>query len=284
DYVDYIARRAPARLAVFIFAAVIGIVTLLLRLPAATTSGRPVEFVDALFTATSAACVTGLTTVPTEVYWSGFGQAVILIAIKVGGLGVLTLASLLGMAVSRRLGLTQRILAATETKAQRFGEVGSLVRVVILASVTVELFIAALLVPRFLSLGFDFPKALWHGVFYAISAFNNAGFVSTPDGLLPYGADWLLIGPIMIAAFIGALGLPVIMYLPRSCRHPHRCNLHTRLTITTSLVLVAAGAILITALEWSNSGTLGDMSLGDKIHAGLFQGVMPRSAGLTTVD
>src|SRR5690625_7398386 len=131
DYVDFSARRAPARLAVFIFAAVIGIVTLLLRLPAASTSGKPVEFVDAPLTATSAVCVTGLTTVPTEVYWSGFGQAVILIAIQIGGLGVLTLASLLGMAVSRRLGLTQRILAATETKAQRFGEVGSLVRIIL---------------------------------------------------------------------------------------------------------------------------------------------------------
>src|SRR5690625_3305553 len=131
DYVDYIARRAPARLAV-----VIGIVTILLRLPAATVSGKSANFVDALFTATSAVCVTGLTTVPTAVYWSGFGQAVILVGIKIGGLGVLTLASLLGMAVSRRLGLTQRILAAAETKAQRFGEVGALVRVVVLASVT----------------------------------------------------------------------------------------------------------------------------------------------------
>lgn len=284
DFVDHIARRAPARLAVVIFALVIGIITTLLRLPAATTSGKAADFVDALFTATSAVCVTGLTTVPTETYWSGFGQAVILIGVKTGGLGVLTLASLLGMAVSRRLGLTQRILAATETKAQQFGEVGSLVRIVVLASLTVELFIAALLVPRFLSLGFDLPKALWHSLFYAISAFNNAGFVSTPDGLLPYGADWLLTGPIMIAAFIGALGFPVIMTLARTWRHPHRWNLHARLTITTSLALVAAGAVLITALEWSNTGTLGDMSVGEKIHAGLFQGIMPRSAGLTTVD
>ncbi|HLS03602.1 MAG TPA: potassium transporter TrkG [Actinomycetales bacterium] len=284
DYVDYIARRAPARLAVVIFAAVIGVITLLLRLPAATVSGKSANFVDALFTATSAVCVTGLTTVPTATFWSGFGQAVILIGIKIGGLGVLTLASLLGMAVSRRLGLTQRILAASETKAQQFGEVGALVRIVVLASVTVELFIAALLTPRFLSLGFDFPKALWHGVFYAVSAFNNAGFVSTPDGLFPYATDWLLTGPIMIAAFIGALGFPVIMTLARKWRHPHRWNLHTRLTITTSLALVAVGAILITALEWSNSATLGELSIGDKIHAGLFQGIMPRSAGLTTVN
>src|SRR5690625_5941530 len=119
DYVDYIARRAPARLAVVIFAAVIGIVTILLRLPAATVSGKSANFVDALFTATSAVCVTGLTTVPTAVYWSGFGQAVILAGIKMGGLGVLTLASLLGMGVSRGLGLTQRTLAAAETKAQQ---------------------------------------------------------------------------------------------------------------------------------------------------------------------
>lgn len=284
DFVDYIARRAPARLAVVVFALVIGAITILLRLPAATTSGKPADFVDALFTATSAVCVTGLTTVPTEIYWSGFGQAVILIGVQMGGLGVLTLASLLGMAVSRRLGLTQRIMVASETKTQQFGEVGSLVRVVVLASVTVELFITALLIPRFIALGFDVSEAIWHGLFYAISAFNNAGFVSTPDGLMPYGSDWLLTGPIMIAAFIGALGFPVIMTLARKWRHPRRWNLHARLTITTSVSLVAIGAILIVALEWSNPATLGDMSIGDKLHAGFFQGIMPRSAGLTTVN
>lgn len=284
DFVDHVARHAPARLAVITFACVIGVFTLLLRLPAATVNGKSASLVDAVFTATSAVCVTGLTTVSTAEYWSGFGQAIILIAIKVGGLGVLTLASLLGMAVSRRLGLTQRIMAASETKAQRFGEVGSLVRIILLASVTVELFIAALLIPRLTAIGFDLPKAIWHGVFYSVSAFNNAGFTSTPEGLMPYASDWILTGPLMLAAFIGALGFPVIMTMARSWRSPRHWNLHARLTLAMSVTLVIIGAALILALEWSNPNTLGSMNFGDKIHTGLFQGVMPRSAGLSTVD
>lgn len=284
DAVDHVARHSPARLALTVFAGVIALVTSLLRLPAATATGEQAPIADALFTATSAVCVTGLTTLPTESYWSGFGQAVILVGIKIGGLGVLTLASVLGMAVSRRLGLTQRLLAATETKAQRLGEVGALVRVVILASTGIEICLAAVLVPRFASLGDSLPEALWHGVFYAVSSFNNAGFIITEGGLAPYAADWLITGPVMVGAFVGALGFPVLMMLGRNWRTPRRWSLHARLTIVTSVVLVIAGSVLIGALEWRNPGTLGPLSVGDKLHSSLFAGIMPRSAGLTTLD
>ena len=118
DWLDHIARNSPARLALMVFASIIAVVTVLLSLPAATASGERAPFVDALFTATSAVCVTGLVTVDTATYWSPFGQAVILISIKIGGLGVMTLASILGLAVSRRIGLTQRMLAASETKTE----------------------------------------------------------------------------------------------------------------------------------------------------------------------
>jgi Trk-type K+ transport system membrane component len=125
-----VGRTQPARLAIGVFALVIAVVTALLSLPAATTSGQRAPFIDALFTATSAVCVTGLTTVNTGTYWSPFGQIVIGVAIKVGGLGVITIAALLGLMVSRRLGLTGRLLAQQETKSERLGEVGSLLRFV----------------------------------------------------------------------------------------------------------------------------------------------------------
>ena len=165
DTTDEVARHAPARLALFTFAGVVAIVAALLLTPFATADGRRAPFVDALFTAVSAVSVTGLSTVETGSYWSTSGQVVILAGIAIGGLAVMTLAALLGLAVSRRLGLTERMLAATESRTPRLGEVGSLLRVVVIASTAVEGVIAAVLFPRFLALGESTGNALWHSVF-----------------------------------------------------------------------------------------------------------------------
>ncbi|MBE7701873.1 TrkH family potassium uptake protein [Oerskovia sp. Sa1BUA8] len=284
ELVDRLARHSPARLAVTVFAAVISLFTLLLMAPWATTSGRPAPFIDALFTATSAVCVTGLVVVPTGTYWSTYGQVVILVGIKIGGLGVMTLASILGMAVSRRIGLTQKLLTASETKTTRLGEVGSLVRVVIITSTTIELTIALLLLPRFIVLEETFGEAAWHGLFYGISAFNNAGFIPTAEGLTPYVGDWMLLMPIIVGVFIGSLGFPVILNVMRNRRRASRWSLHTKLTLTTSAVLVVVAVILFAAFEWTNEKTLGPLSLNEKILASLFAGVMPRSAGFSTID
>lgn len=284
ELVDRLARHSPARLALVTFAGVIAVFTGLLSTPMATATGLRAPFADALFTATSAVCVTGLTTVPTGTYWSGFGQVVILVGIQVGGLGVMTLASILGMAVSRRIGLTQRLLTASETKTTRLGEVGSLVRVVILTSVILESVIALLLFPRFLVLNESVGEAGWHAVFYAISAFNNAGFVPTPEGLAPHVGDWLLTMPIVLGVFIGSLGFPVILNVARRYRTPQRWSLHAKLTIVTSLVLVVIGSSLYALFEWRNERTLGLLSVSDKLLASIFAGVMPRSGGFSTVD
>ena len=153
ELVDRTARQSPARLAVTVFVGVCAVFTLLLLAPWATTSGHSAAFVDALFTAISAVCVTGLTVVDTGSYWSAWGLVVILLGIKVGGFGIMTLASILGLAVSRRIGLTQRMLTASETKTERLGEVGSLIRVVIITATSLELAIALMLFPRVLVLG-----------------------------------------------------------------------------------------------------------------------------------
>ncbi|KRD37330.1 MULTISPECIES: TrkH family potassium uptake protein [Oerskovia] len=284
ELVDRLARHSPARLAVTVFAAVISLFTLLLMAPWATTSGKSAPLIDALFTATSAVCVTGLVVVPTGTYWSTYGQVVILVGIKIGGLGVMTLASILGMAVSRRIGLTQKLLTASETKTTRLGEVGSLVRVVIITSTSIELLIALLLLPRFIVLEETFGEAAWHGLFYGISAFNNAGFIPTAEGLTPYVGDWMLLMPIIIGVFIGSLGFPVILNIMRNRRRASKWNLHTKLTLTTSAVLVVVAVVLFAAFEWTNAKTLGPLSLNEKILASLFAGVMPRSAGFSTID
>ncbi|MFD6091817.1 TrkH family potassium uptake protein [Oerskovia sp. NPDC060338] len=284
ELVDRLARHSPARLAVTVFAAVISLFTLLLMAPWATTSGRSAPLIDALFTATSAVCVTGLVVVPTGTYWSTYGQVVILVGIKIGGLGVMTLASILGMAVSRRIGLTQKLLTASETKTTRLGEVGSLIRVVVITSTSIELLIALLLLPRFIVLEETFGEAAWHGLFYGISAFNNAGFIPTAEGLTPYVGDWMLLMPIIIGVFIGSLGFPVILNIMRNRRRASKWNLHTKLTLTTSAILVVVAVVLFAAFEWTNAKTLGPLSLNEKILASLFAGVMPRSAGFSTID
>ncbi|MBD8057480.1 TrkH family potassium uptake protein [Cellulomonas sp. JH27-2] len=284
ELVDRAARQSPARLALGVFAAVIALVTVLLLMPWATTSGERAPFVDALFTATSASTVTGLVVVPTGEYWSGFGLVVILVAIKVGGLGVMTLASLLGMAVSRRIGLTQRLLVSSETKTTRLGEVGSLVRTVIVTSTALELTIAVILLPRFHMYDEDWGEAAWHALFYGVSAFNNAGFVPTPEGLEPFVSDWWVLLPIIVGVFIGSLGFPVILNVARHLREPRRWNLHSKLTVVTSLALVVFGSLLVAAFEWTNPGTFKPLGPSGTVLASLFAGVMPRSAGFSTVD
>ncbi|WP_461184258.1 TrkH family potassium uptake protein [Xylanimonas ulmi] len=285
---DHAARHSPARLALTVFLGVCALFTVLLMAPWATASGRSVAFVDALFTAISAVCVTGLTVVDTSTYWSAWGLVVILLAIKVGGFGVMTLASILGLAVSRRIGLTQRLLTASETRTDRLGEVGSLVRVVIVTSTSLELAVAALLFPRFLALGESLGTSAWHALFYGISAFNNAGFVPTPHGLAPHVGDWLLDLPIILGVFVGALGFPVILNILSTRRKGQRTwtrwSLHTKLTIVTSAWLVLAGWVLLAGLEWNNPDTFGPLPVGQKLIASLFAGTMPRSGGFSTVD
>lgn len=284
ELIDRTARQSPARLALTVFAGVIAVFTALLLTPQAAAGEQSASFADALFTAASAVCVTGLTVVPTGTYWSLFGQVVILVGIKIGGLGVMTLASLLGIAVSRRIGLTQKMLTASETKSSGLGEVGSLLRVVIITSTTLEVVIALALIPRFAVVGENLGEAVWHGVFYAISAFNNAGFVPTAEGLAPFTNDWWIGLPIVVGVFIGSLGFPVILNIARRRRDVGRWSLHTKLTLATSGILVLVGAVMIGAFEWTNPETLGRLDWPGKLLAALFAGVMPRSAGFSTVD
>jgi Trk-type K+ transport system membrane component len=238
---------------------------------------------DALFTATSAVCITGLTTVDTATYWSGWGQVVILVGIKIGGLGVMTLASLLGMAVSRRIGLTQRLLTASETKIARLGEVGALLQVIVVTSTAIELTIAAFLFPRFLALHEPVGEAAWHAVFYGVSAFNNAGFVPTVGGMAEHPSDWWIGAPILIGVALGSLGFPVILDLWRRRTSAAHWTLHTKLTLATSAVLTAAGALVVGAFEWTNPESFGRLDGSGKVLASLMAGVMPRSGGFTTV-
>lgn len=284
EWFDRVALASPARLALGAFAGVIAIFTALLSLPVATASGVRAPFVDALFTATSAVCVTGLTTVDTGGYWSVTGQAIILAGIKVGGLGIMTLASILGLAVSRRLGLTQRILAAEESRANGLGDVRAMLRTILILSAVVELMIAAILFPRLMYHGFSWRHSLWHALFYGVSAFNNAGFAPTTDGLVPYADDLWVRAPIALGVFIGALGFPVYINLIRRWRRPRDWSLHTKLTLLVVFVLTGISIVLVGVLEWSNPATLGQHPVSTRLSAAFFIGINQRSGGFSAVQ
>jgi Trk-type K+ transport system membrane component len=281
---DRVALHSPARLAIGAFGLVVAAVTALLELPVSTASGVRAPFVDALFTATSAVCVTGLTTVNTGTYWSVTGQAIIIVAIAVGGLGIMTIASVLGLAVSRRLGLTQRILAAGESRASGLGEVRSMLRTIVVISAIVEVGIAGVLFPRLLHHGFSIKHAAWHSIFYGISSFNNAGFVPTESGLAPFANDVWVRAPIALGVFIGALGFPVYLNLVRHWRRPREWSLHTKLTILMVLVLTGISTIAVGILEWNNPRTLGQHSVGTRLSEVFFIGINQRSGGFAAVQ
>lgn len=278
------ARYSPARLALGTFALIIGIITALLMLPISSSSDTSAPFVDVLFTAVSAVCVTGLTTVDTATYWSPFGQAVIAAGIVVGGLGVMTLASILGFAVSRHLGLTQRMLATQETGTGAMGQISLLLKAVIATSLTMQALLAAVFLPRFLSMGIDPVRAVWDAVFMAISVFNNAGFVILPEGLAPHVTDWWMLIPIILGTTVGAIGFPVIMDVAKNLRTPRRWRLHTKLTLSTYLILAFVGALALALTEWNNPATLGAIDTPSKILNAMLAGVNSRSSGLSALD
>ena len=278
------ARYSPARLALGTFALIIGVITALLMLPISSSSDTPAPFVDVLFTAVSAVCVTGLTTVDTATYWSPFGQAIIAAGIVVGGLGVMTLASILGFAVSRHLGLTQRMLATQETGTGAMGQISLLLKAVIATSLTMQALLAAMFLPRFLSMGIDPVRAVWDSVFMAISVFNNAGFVILPEGLSPHVTDWWMLIPIILGTTVGAIGFPVIMDVAKNLRTPRRWRLHTKLTLSTYLILVFVGALALALTEWNNPTTLGAIDTPSKILNAMLAGVNSRSSGLSALD
>lgn len=277
--------RHPAQAVVTAFAAAIAVGTVLLMLPISRAGEGHAPFMVSLFTATSAVCVTGLAVVDTPSYWSGFGEAVILGLIQVGGFGIMTLASLLGLLVSRRMGLRSRLTAAAETKSIGIGDVRAVLLGVLRVTAVFEAATAVVLTTRFL-LGYDMSpgRALYHGVFHAVSAFNNAGFALYSDNLMGYVTDPWVCLPIAVAVIFGGLGFPVLFELRRHLGRPHDWSLHTKLTVSMTGVLLVGGTIFVTAAEWSNPGTLGPLDPPGRLLAGFFHAVMSRTAGFNSLD
>ncbi len=276
--------KHPAQVTVVAFAAAIGIGTLLLWLPISSVPPGNSPLITALFTSTSATCVTGLATVDTATYWTTFGQVVILGLIQVGGFGIMTLASLLALFVTKRMGLSTRLTAAAETKSIGPGEVRSVLFGVFTITVVVESTVALILFLRFwLTYGKDVGEAAYLGVFHSVSSFNNAGFALFSDSLMSFARDPVIELAIAVSIIIGGLGFPVIMELRRRIR-PHRWSLHTKLTLLMTAILLVGGTIFMTANEWRNPATIGAYTPGEKVLNGFFHAVQPRTAGFNAWD
>ena len=280
-----VLRPHPAQTLVLGFAAAIAVGTALLMLPVSRVGPHSAPFLDALFTATSSVCVTGLVVVDTPVYWTAFGQVVILALIQIGGFGIMTFASVIGLAVIRKMSLRSRITAAAEAKTLGLDDVKGLILGVVKISFLVEGIVAILLTAQFMvGYGEPFGRALWLGVFHSVSSFNNAGFALFSDSLMSYATDPFICLPIAAAIILGGLGFPVIMQLRKYLRTPLKWSMNTRLVLWGTVILLVGGTVYITALEWNNPGTLGPMHWSGKLLAGFFQSVQTRTAGFNSVD
>ena len=268
------------------FLAVILLGTGLLMLPLSHAKGEVVPFLTALFTATSAVCVTGLVVVDTGTYWSSAGQGIIMALFQLGGFGMMTSATLMGLLVSGSIRLrTQRLLQA-ETHSLSLGDVKSVAKVVLWVTMVTELVMAAVLTLRFgLGYGMPWPEAIWQGLFHSVSAFNNAGFSTWSDSLMRFVGDAYVLVPLMLAIIIGGLGFPVLQELivGRGQRRP-TWSMHVVLTIWGSMALILGGALIIFLTEMDNSKTLGTMGWAVKGMAALFSSVSARTAGFNVID
>ena len=259
----------------------------LLTLPVATRDGQGCDFLRALFTATSATCVTGLTPFDTYTQWSGFGQGVLLCLIEVGGLGFMSMATLFVFLLRKRIGLKQRMVMAQALSLNDMEGVVRLQRTVIFGSLSVEALGAAILAAYFTP-RFGFWRALWLGVFHSVSAFCNAGFdvfgfLEPGASLMTFQDDPLVLLTLGALVVIGGLGFLVWEELAE--RKPFgRMSVYTRLVLSTTGALLLAGWVLACLLEWNNPDTLGNMPVWEKLLNGLFQSVTLRTAGFAAVD
>lgn len=261
--------------------------SVLLSLPVATRSGQTVPYVDALFTATTATCVTGLVVYDTFTQWSLFGQLVILALIQVGGLGFMTIATLFSLMLRRTISYKERMVLSESISLEETSGVVRLIRHVLLGTLLFEGLGAVILAIRFIP-DFGFASGVYKGIFHAVSAFCNAGIdlmgESAPfRSLMDYQGDWIVNLTIMALIVIGGLGFYVWEDIYR-CKNWRDLHMHSKLVILMTLVLIFGGALLFFLMEFQNPNTLQPMPWHTKILASLFQSVTPRTAGFNTLD
>ncbi|MEM8604385.1 MAG: TrkH family potassium uptake protein [Cyanobacteria bacterium P01_H01_bin.121] len=272
------------------FLAVIAAGTVLLVLPWASQADVAWDPLVALFTATSAVCVTGLSVVDVGTYYSGFGQLVIVLLAQVGGLGYMTATTFLLLVLGRKFRLRDKLALQQSLDTPGISGMRQLLRVIVAFTVVFELTGVFLLLPVFQA-DYPFGRALWFSIFHSISAFNNAGFGLFPDSFVQYQTSPLLNGAITWLIIMGGLGFQVIMEcflwlrdrLSRA-RTLFVFSLHCKIVTSTTIALLLIGTLGFLAIEFNNPNTLGPLNIGDKLMVAWFQSVTTRTAGFNSLD
>ena len=288
----------PSQIISIAFTGIILLGTALLVLPIASQTGKSTPVFDALFTATSATTVTGLSTLDVENHWSLFGHVVIALLIQVGGFGIVGFASLVAILLEGRVSLRTRLNASSETGASA-PDVKSLLFNILKIMLFFQVILGGILTWRFATeYGYELNKALAHGAFHTISSFNNAGFALYSDSMIQFARDGWILVPIFTTVFLASLGFPTIVELrdrlflrlakvfkvKASYSMPKQWSLNSRIVLWASFALLAIGTVAIAFLEWSNPNTLGPLNPFQKIVDSVFASVMPRTAGFNALD
>jgi trk system potassium uptake protein TrkH len=282
-----ILRGSPALATLASFSAVIILGAMILTLPVCTVSIEKVSFIDSLFIATSATCVTGLSTVDIGSYYTRFGQLIVLLLIQTGGIGIITLAISLPIIMGSQTTFTSVMTIKDIIGVRTLREVLSVVRAVVFSTLLIEFIGAIFLFIADTSIE-SIPLRIFYSIFHSISAFCNAGFSLFPDNLMSYSQNYLYISTIMTLVVLGGIGYPVISSLfywlrDRILYRRHRSfSFHSKIVLSTTSILIISGMIFYLLLEWDN--TLGSFSLGGKFMNSLFLSVTPRTAGFNTTD
>jgi potassium uptake TrkH family protein len=298
--IDMFGRQGlhPSQIISIAFTGIILLGTALLALPIASKTGQSTPLFDALFTATSATTVTGLSTLDVETHWSLFGHVVIALLIQVGGFGIVGFASLVAILLDGRVSLRTRLNATSET-GSKAPDVKSLLLNILKIMLFFQVILAVILTWRFATeYGYEMNKALAHGVFHAISAFNNAGFALYSDSMIRFARDGWILVPIFATVFLASIGFPTIVEMrdrlvlklaaifritPRYSM-PKQWSLNSRIVLWASFALLIIGTFAIALIEWGNPNTLGSLNPLQKIIDSIFASVMPRTAGFNSLD
>ncbi|MFF2481957.1 TrkH family potassium uptake protein [Paenibacillus sp. NPDC058071] len=283
-----LSKITPPQILTFGFIVLISIGAVLLSLPMANAPGAHTTFIDALFTATSAVCVTGLVVVDTGTHFSGFGQTVILMLMQIGGLGFMTMATMIALAFRKRISLRERLLLQESLNQTSLEGIVRFIRRVLVYAFVIEAAGAALLAIRW-SLVMPLDQAIYMGVFHSVSMFTNAGFDVMGSLHGPFSSfvghvdDPIVNFVVMMLIFLGGIGFIVLAEVwdyPKQ----RKLSLHSKVVLSTSGVLFLAGAVLIFIFEFTNSNTLEPLGLSGKLYSSLFQSISPRSGGANTLD
>ncbi|MHC1721534.1 MAG: TrkH family potassium uptake protein [Clostridiaceae bacterium] len=278
-----ISHLKPAQILAVGFALLILLGALVLMLPVSSSSREITPFVEAFFTSTSAVCVTGLVVYDTGSYWSLFGQIVLITLTQIGGLGFMTFAVLVTVALGRRVSLKDRLIMQEAYNTYNIQGVVRLMLYVVSITFTIEGIGAILLAIKFIP-EFGWAKGIYYGIFHSISSFCNAGFdlMGGYRSITMYARDPLIVLTIGGLVMAGSLGFAVIAEIINHKKN-ERLTLNARIVIIAHLVLTLGGALIFFLLEFSNQGTIGDMSLGHKMMSSLFAAIVPRSVGFSSV-